>query len=140
MRCKENGVHTAVDTAGNVAWEYFERILPYTDLFLYDVKCITEDLHKQGTGVSNRLILENLNKLVENKAKIIIRVPLIPEFNGSNEEIVKIRDYIKGLNVDKVEILPYHAMGEHKWEAINKTTQKYSTLSEIEIKKIRDLF
>ena len=140
MRCKENGVHTAVDTAGNVAWEYFERILPYTDLFLYDVKCITEDLHKEGTGVSNRLILENLNKLVENKAKIIIRVPLIPEFNGSNEEIVKIRDYIKGLNVDKVEILPYHAMGEHKWEAINKTTQKYSTLSEIEIKKIRDLF
>ena len=62
-KCKENGLHTAVDTAGNVPYEYFERILPYTDLFLYDVKCIDEALHKEGTGVSNKRILENLKKL-----------------------------------------------------------------------------
>ena len=58
-KCKENGIHTAVDTAGNVPWEYFEKILPYTDIFLYDVKAFSEDLHKRGTGVSNKLILEN---------------------------------------------------------------------------------
>ena len=63
--CKENGINTAVDTAGNVPYEYFEKILPYTDTFLYDVKCITEDLHKQFTGVSNGLILSNLKKLAQ---------------------------------------------------------------------------
>jgi len=58
--CKKSGIHTAVDTAGNVPFENFEKILPYTDLILYDVKCITEDLHVSGTGVSNNLILNNL--------------------------------------------------------------------------------
>ena len=67
---KNHGVHTAVDTAGNVSWQYFEKILPYTDLFLYDVKCISEQLHKNGTGVSNKLILENLtNGFLKNTAK-----------------------------------------------------------------------
>lgn len=62
-KCKENGIHTAVDTAGNVPWHYFEKIMSCTDLFLYDVKCFSEQLHKTGTGITNELILENLKKL-----------------------------------------------------------------------------
>ena len=75
-KCKENGIHTAVDTAGNALWERFEKILPYTDLFLYDVKAFSEKLHKEGTGVSNSLILENLKRL-SGRAEIIIRIPVI---------------------------------------------------------------
>ena len=139
-KCKENGVHTAVDTAGNVPWEYFEKILPYTDLFLYDVKCFSEDLHKEGTGVSNRLILENLQKLSENKAEIIVRIPVIPEFNGNDYEMQKIADYLKDLRIKKVELLPYHAMGEHKWAALGKETKRFSVPSNGDIDKFKELF
>jgi len=139
-KCKENGIHTAVDTAGNVQWEYFEKILPYTDLFLYDVKCFSEDLHKDGTGVSNRLILENLQKLSENKAEIVVRIPVIPEFNGNDYEMQKIADYLKDLRIGKVELLPYHAMGEHKWAAIGKKTTRFSVPSNGDIDKFKELF
>ena len=125
-KCKENGVHTAVDTAGNVPWEYFERILPYTDLFLYDVKCFSEDLHKEGTGASNRLILENLQKLSNKNAEIIVRIPIIPGFNDSEEELGYISSYVNKINPFKVELLPYHAMGEHKYAALNRRCDRYS--------------
>lgn len=136
-KCKENGVHTAVDTAGNVPWEYFERILPYTDLFLYDVKCLSEDLHKLGTGVSNRLILENLKKIVSHQAKIIVRVPLIPEFNGNDVEMEKIKKILKECSIEKVELLPYHAMGEHKWTAAGLELTQYSIPSDDLLQKYK---
>ena len=139
-KCKENGVHTAVDTAGNVSWEYFEKILPHTDLFLYDVKCFSEDLHKDGTGVSNRLILENLQKLSENKAEIIIRIPVIPEFNGNLCEMQKIANLLNGLKISKVELLPYHAMGEHKWFAIGKETEHFTVPNSTDVDDFKKLF
>ena len=126
QKCKENGVHTAVDTAGNLPWEYFERILSCTDLFLYDVKCITETLHKEGTGVSNRLILENLRKLSQTNTEIIVRVPVISGFNGNDSEMQKIAGFIKSLGIKKVELLPYHAMGEHKWEGAGMRLTPFS--------------
>ena len=61
--CKKNGIHTAVDTAGNVPWSSFEKILPYTDLFLYDIKTMNNITHKKYTGAENHLILNNLKKL-----------------------------------------------------------------------------
>ena len=87
-KCKENGIHTAVDTAGHVPFDSFEKILPYTDLFLYDVKCYSEYLHKKGTGVSNEQILYNLRKLSKYfHGEIIIRIPIIPGFNMDDEEL-----------------------------------------------------
>ena len=67
--CKENGIHTAVDTAGNVPWDYFKRILPFTDLFLYDIKVFSKEKHEKYTGVSNELILNNLKFLFESGTK-----------------------------------------------------------------------
>lgn len=138
--CKQHNIHTAIDTAGNVPWEYFERILPYTDLFLYDVKCITEELHKDGTGVSNRLILENLKRLSENKAEIIVRIPVIPGFNGNLYEMQKTADFLNDLTIRKVELLPYHAMGEHKWGALGLLCQKYSVPALDDMQKFKSLF
>ena len=138
--CKENGVHTAVDTAGNVQWEYFERILPYTDLFLYDIKCLSEDLHKNGTGVSNRLILENLKKLSKNSAEIIVRIPVIPQFNASLEEMKRIADFLKNLSIRKIETLPYHSLGEHKWGALGLQCEKYSVPNNEKMQEIKNIF
>lgn len=120
--CKECGIHTAVDTAGAVPWEGFERILPDTDLFLYDCKCLTETLHIAGTGVSNRLILDNLKKLSETGKDIIIRIPVVGGFNDSMEEMAKIAAYLKEIRCRDVELLPYHRIGEDKYDALSAGT------------------
>ena len=118
--CKENNISTAVDTAGNVPYEYFEKIIPYTDTFLYDIKCITDSLHKEFTGVSNTQILSNLQKLsADFKGKITIRVPIIGGFNDTDSEILKIKSFLSTLNISNIELLPYHKMGLHKYEALN---------------------
>lgn len=139
-QCKRNGIHTAVDTAGNVLWGYFERILPFTDLFLYDIKAYSEDLHKEGTGVSNRLILENLQKLNNENAEIIVRIPVIHEFNGNDVEVQKIAEFLSALNIKKVELLPYHAMGEHKWSAVGLQGQSYSAPSDYRMQQLKKIF
>ena len=137
--CKENGIHTAVDTAGNVDWHSFERVIPYTDVFLYDVKCYCDDLHKRVTGVSNKLIFDNLNKLSE-VSEIIIRIPIIPGINNDIDELKGMASLIKPLNVSKIELLPYHRLGENKYLALDKELKVFDVPTEEEIKKHRELF
>ncbi|MEE1186793.1 MAG: glycyl-radical enzyme activating protein [Acutalibacteraceae bacterium] len=126
-KCKENEIHTAVDTAGNIAWQNFEKIMPYTDLFLYDIKCFSEQLHIKGTGVSNKLILENIKKLSDCfNGEIIIRIPVIGGYNDNQAEMIKISKFLKQINSKKIELLPYHSMGEHKYDALNIEFEKFS--------------
>ena len=140
-KCKENGIHTAVDTAGNVPWEYFEKIIPYTDMFLYDVKCITDNLHIEGTGVSNGQISDNLKALSSVfKGSIYIRIPVIGNFNDSTEEMTKISEFLKNINPDKIELLPYHNIGNHKYTALNMTPRDYTTPDENKMTELRKIF
>ena len=139
-KCKENGIHTAVDTAGYIPFEKFERILPYTDLFLYDIKLFDDEKHKKYVGVSNGLILENLKKLFKTGAKVWIRIPVIADVNDSIEEIEKIKDFLLEYGkVEKVELLPYHAMGENKYGAIGKDVQKFSAPSVNKMNELRKI-
>ncbi len=140
-KCKESGIHTAVDTAGHVPYEFFERIIPYTDLFLYDVKCFDNDKHRQYTGVGNELILENLKKLLAADKPLWIRIPIIPTVNDSEEEMQKIKNFL-GLcrPPEKIELLPYHAMGEHKYAAIGKESQSFSVPSEEKMRQLKNIF
>lgn len=139
-KCKGNGIHTAVDTAGSVPWQNFEKIMPYTDLFLYDVKCFSETLHIEGTGSSNKLILENLKKLSDNfKGCIIIRIPIIPGFNDYVEEIVQISEFLKNIHYNAIEILPYHKMGENKYSALGIKYNTYYVPEEENIAKYRQM-
>lgn len=137
-KCRENGIHTAIDTAGNVPWEYFESVLPYTDMFLYDVKAFSEDLHKQGTGVSNKLILENLLRL-SGKCDIIVRIPVIGGFNDDKTELRQIAGFLKKIKCIKKEPLPYHSMGEHKYDALGIKNKKYSAPCKDKIKEIKKI-
>ena len=139
--CKNNGVHTAVDTAGHVPYERFERILPYTDLFLYDIKCFDSEKHKQYTGVGNELILENLKRLLATDKSVWIRIPIIPTVNDTEEEIRSIRSFLLSCGTpEKVELLPYHAMGEHKYAAIGKKVKMFSVPSEEKMKHLKNIF
>ena len=116
VRFKEAGISVAIDTAGAVPYAHFETVLPYADIFLYDIKALDPTLHKRGTGRENSLILENLEKLRETGKQIIIRTPVIPEFN-EGDEVERITAYCKARGLAH-ELLPYHAMGESKEAAL----------------------
>lgn len=123
--CKKENLHTAIDTAGNVPWSFFEKIIAYTDLFLLDIKAADTDLHKTHTGADNNLILENIKKLSEIEKEIIIRIPLIIGVNDT--QIEAIGQVLKPLNIKKVEVLPFHKLGEHKYAVlgIDNTSEEF---------------
>lgn len=137
--CKTEGIHTAVDTAGNVPFSYFERILPFTDLFLYDIKAFSAEKHKEGTGADNARILENAKRL-SGKSKILFRIPVIGGFNDEETEMQKIADFLKDISHEKVELLPYHALGEHKYRALGVNVEVFSAPSPERMKRFRAMF
>lgn len=114
---KENCINTAVDTCGFVPRDAIDKVLPYTDMFLYDIKAIDEEIHIKCTGQSNKLILENI-KYIDSCGKTIeIRIPYVPNFN--DEEIDKIAEFLKALkNLKAVKVLPYHNYAGSKYEAL----------------------
>ena len=98
-KCRENGINTAVDTAGDTKFECFEKVIPYTDIFLYDIKALSDNIHIKYTGASNKRILENLRRISEDeRCDIIIRIPVIPTVNDNPKELKKITDFIKKIN------------------------------------------
>ena len=118
---KEQSIHTAVETSGFADFEDFELILPYVDLFLFDVKETNSALHKEYTGVDNRLILENLHKLNENKASIVLRCPIIPGYNDREEHFKAIAELSEELDgVLRIELMPYHSLGKSKARLIGR--------------------
>lgn len=121
-RCKEAGFHTAVDTTGFVPWDALARVLPYTDVFLYDLKNMDSDLHQQVIGVPNALILENARKLAENDGRLWVRIPVIPMFNDSMAHFEKYGAFLSSIKdaVDIVQLLPYHNMGISKHDRLLK--------------------
>ncbi len=115
-KCSSAGISVAIDTAGNLPPSHFEKVLPYTSCFLYDIKSLDPELHRMGTGSDNKLILENLEKLIETGKRIIIRTPVIPDYNDG-DELEKIKQYCTARGLEH-ELLPYHAIGESKKAAL----------------------
>lgn len=139
-KCKENGIHTAVDTAGHIPWESFDKILPFTDLFLYDIKAMNEEIHKEYTGVTNTLILENLAKLLKTNVDVWVRIPVIPGINDTEDEMQKIKSFFDiNSYPEKVELLPYHAMGEHKYASLGKSIEKFDVPDKGKIEKLKNI-
>jgi pyruvate formate lyase activating enzyme len=117
--CKLNGYHTAVDTSGYSSVENFKSILPYTDLFLYDLKHLDGAKHLQATGVSNIGILNNLGFLLDNNREVMLRIPVIPGFNDDaayQEKLVSFINSMKAKSLKKIHLLPYHKIGSSKYK------------------------
>lgn len=124
--CKKEGIHTAVDTAGNVPWSSFEQILPWTDVFLYDIKAVEEALHIEGTGVSNRQILENLKRLsTDYNGDVIIRTPVMGGYNATEQEMKRIGAFLAQTRFRKIELLPYNEMTKYKYDAVQMQYTAY---------------
>jgi len=116
-QCKEKGIHTALDTCGHVPWSAFEEVLDYVDLVMYDIKLMDPAIHKEGTGVSNELILANLIKVAK-RMRTWLRVPIIPGYNDSKSNIESIAKLGAELKVEKISLLPYHGWGEQKYDRL----------------------
>ena len=138
-QCRENGINTATDTAGNVPFTSFEKVLPYVDTFLYDIKCINEELHISGTGHTNKLILENFNKLLSIGASVVVRVLVIGGFNDTDEEMEAICTFLKDNKISGVELLPYHNLGAHKYEGLGVEMSKYHVPTDEQMEKYRKM-
>lgn len=115
---KREGINTAVDTCGNVKWEILEKVLPVTDLFLYDFKQADSSAHRRLTGQGNELILANLRRLSEVGARIEIRMPLIPELNDAANDLRAAGKILETLRLERVKILPYYALARSKYAAM----------------------
>ncbi|MBI4975931.1 MAG: glycyl-radical enzyme activating protein [Spirochaetes bacterium] len=114
-RAKAEGIHTTVETCGLASRNVFERIAPLTDLFLFDLKGMNDDLHRQHTGVSNRMIHENAKWLCESGANVMFRLPIIPGLNDRDADLAALGAFICSLPGEHAfEIMPYHAMGTDK--------------------------
>jgi pyruvate formate lyase activating enzyme len=142
-RLREYGIHTALDTSGYARYEVLRRILPYTDLFLYDLKHMNSEQHKRVVGVSNELILENAEKISKAGAKMQIRIPVIPDFNDTEENIRETGLFCKSLGaaVTVLQVLPYHNLGVMKYERIDdrKVVLEAVPPSEEKIRSIKEL-
>lgn len=120
-RCKEENIHTCFESTFYGKWSDIEKIIPYTDLLISDIKHMNTDIHKRYTGVSNTLILENLKKLITQKQEIILRIPVIPDINDSLENIEATADYIineLGNNIKVLQLLSFMHLGQEKYQSL----------------------
>lgn len=119
IEAKENDIHTAVDTSGFVDIEVIDPILDYTDLVLLDIKHIDRDSFKDLTGVYNDKTLNLAKHLEKKKIPVWIRYVLVPGLTDNKEDIKNLAKFLSTLgNVEKIEVLPYHSMGEFKWNEL----------------------
>jgi len=127
--CKDDGIHTALETCGYAPWETIEEILPYVDLFLYDLKHMDDDKHKRFTGVSNEVIKQNLIKIFRRFKPLIVRVPVIPGYNDSKENMEALAKFV----IDEldssipVNLLPYHRLGDSKWAGLESAESSFKS-------------
>jgi pyruvate formate lyase activating enzyme len=117
--CREQEIHTTVDTSGFANWNVFEQIRGKVDLFLYDLKHMDSIRHREVTGVPNEVILGNLKKLAERGHKVLARIPLIPGINDDEENLAASGRFLASLpSLESVELMGYHNIAQAKYEAL----------------------
>lgn len=141
---KAESISTAMETCGYTSWQTLERLLPYLDIILWDLKHVDDDIHRKFTGVSNKWILANLRRLSELDAPVTIRIPLIPGFNASTESITRIAEFVQHLSgaAKRVDLLPYHTLGKPKYAALQRLYpwEAYQRLTDAEVETLAKIF
>lgn len=119
--CKEEGIHTCLESSLYADWKEIEKILPYTDLIISDIKHLDTNIHKKYTGVDNERILENLKRLANEKCELILRIPIIPNVNEDMDNIKATAEFILnelGGNVKTLQLLSFMRLGEEKYRSL----------------------
>lgn len=138
--CRQNGIPTALDTAGNVPFAHYEALLPLTDLFLFDMKIYDDAKHREYTGVSNARIQQNLKQLLDRGAAVEIRIPVLAGVNDSPEDMKKTAVFL-GNAPKKVKLLPYHTLGLEKHLIVGQNnTRKFQAPEKEHLQELAKLF
>ncbi|MCY6372805.1 glycyl-radical enzyme activating protein [Clostridium ganghwense] len=139
--CKKNYINTAIETSGFGNYETLKSISVYADLIMFDIKHTNNDTHKKLTGVENKTILDNLNKLSKIHRNIIIRVPLITGLNDSIENIENTVKIAEQYGIKEVHLLPYHSLGKEKYKQLQKkyALENIQSPEEIHVNKLKKL-
>ena len=137
--CRSNYLNTCLETSAYAPWDHLWQVARYCHTVFVDLKHMDEEKHREQTGVSNRLILENIRKLCQELpkvgGKVIVRVPLIPGYNDDDETMKEAAQFVASLSgCPELNLLPYHNLGESKYEMIGKTY----VMGEVESRKTRD--
>jgi pyruvate formate lyase activating enzyme len=120
MECRSRGIHTAIETCGHVPWPAFEAVLPWTDLFLFDLKHLDTLKHRSHTGGDVNLILSNLQQLAASGARVTVRVPVVPDFNDTPEDVRSVAEHAASLGIPELHLLPYHRLGQSKYRLLGR--------------------
>jgi pyruvate formate lyase activating enzyme len=119
-KCQGLNINTTIETCGYANWDHLEAVVKYSDHVFFDIKHMDPQIHKKLTGKSNKLILQNLRKM-SSLAPVIIRIPIIPGYNDSKENITDTVLFVQELEkFDKIELLPYHSLGAYKYKWLGK--------------------
>jgi pyruvate formate lyase activating enzyme len=139
--CRERGLHTAVETCGHVPWSHVELALPWTSLFLVDLKHLDPAKHRAHTGGDVNLILSNLAGLTATGTPVIVRIPIIPSFNDEPAEIAAMASTIAALGVREVQLLPFHGLGQMKYRLLDREYlfRAATKVAETHLGKLRDV-
>lgn len=143
--CKKNGYHTAVDTSGYSSADTYRSIIPFTDLFLFDIKHLDDVKHIESTGVSNTGIIENYRHLLESGKDIMVRIPIIPGFNDDTDHLERLKNFIsstKTASLKRINLLPFHKTGSSKYKKFNFPYLMEGIIppDEEKMQKIKELF
>lgn len=143
-RCKQAGVHAAVDTSGYAERDVFLEVARNTPLLLYDLKVIDHHRHATFTGADNRKIIQNLLSLPADGPRLIVRIPVIPGVNNNMQQMKAMRDVLKQVRapIQRVDLLPYHRLGKHKYEALGMPVPKdfSGSLSDAQLPDFKKIF
>jgi pyruvate formate lyase activating enzyme len=141
--CWKKDIHTVVDTSGYSPYPHFDSINNFVDLYLYDLKIVDEDEHKMYTGVSNKLIIDNLKKLLQDGKELSVRVPLIPGVSDTESNLAELEALIEPyINLVTIDFLPYNKFAESKYSRFNEKPKlgKLETQSDDILNKIKTDF
>jgi pyruvate formate lyase activating enzyme len=139
--CRKRDIHSTLDTSGYTSPDVIDSIRDKVDLFLYDVKTMDDAKHKRYTGVSNKLILRNLERLAKHGSNIVISLPMVPGINDNKENIRRTGEYISSFpSVERVSLLPYHKAGIDKYKNLGRSyeLERIQPPSSRRIKTIRE--
>jgi len=141
-QCKMKDIHTVLDTSGYASFETITEIIPYIDLFLYDLKLIDDSSHLAFTGSSNKQILQNLSSLAD--CEVIIRIPVIPGINDADDQLLDVMNFLDKISLKRKEIhlLPYHRIQQSKYKRLGMeyTLPKTPEPTKEHLEQIKSLF
>ncbi|MFC1908790.1 glycyl-radical enzyme activating protein [Chloroflexota bacterium] len=143
QQCRQEGIHTCLDTSGHADSKELIKVLEFTDYVLYDIKYMDTDCHRQFTGVPNDLILSNARVIAKSGIEMLCRIPLVAGVNDTVRNITETAQFVKMLgNGVAIELLPYHRLGVGKYQTLDKPYpgEVFTTPSSEQVESVRRIF